>query len=237
MTRPADNTSPEARLAQLEARHARANDYKRRWRLAHPDPRVKSPGIRSRDPGAPGSGSIVIPELRDQRESAPDIRELPHPGYPGALPGALVAVPDIRNVSPDIRDGSKKGALGVTSPVAYEEYVTPSPPHRPANGFARKPAGSPPVTAQRVDQVVDLITATGQPPPVLHRADRRAISTCSAPAALIADAFVAARRGAWGGKWLRQNLSISAVVKRLDGYVACQTVSDRPGPPLVLVTD
>jgi hypothetical protein len=96
------------------------------------------------------------------------------------------------------------------------------------------------VPTGRVREVVELIEATGAPPPVLKRADRRAIESCSAASALIAEAFVEARRGAWGGSWLRENLSIRAVVNRLDGFVAKQSppqVSDRPGPALVLVTD
>jgi hypothetical protein len=147
------------------------------------------------------------------------------PGRPGDM-----AKNGHRPVAASSAGRPDKGALGVKAPVAYdEEYEPPTPP-------LFRPAGE----MRRVDEVVDLITATGQAPPVLKRADRRAISTCSAPTTLIADAFVAARRGAWGGKWLRQNLSLSAVVRRLDGYIAAQSppeISDRPGPPLVLVTD
>jgi hypothetical protein len=172
------------------------------------------------------------------RPDRPALPDQPRPANP-ALPDSRVR--QTAEIGPARPDGPAKGALGVNSPEAYEEYVTPSPPLRPANGVAGLTHhASPAVTVQRVDQVVECITATGQPPPLLKRADRRAISDCSASAALIADAFVAARRGAWGGKWLRENLSLSLVVKRLDGYVSAQMppeISDRPGPPLVLVTD
>lgn len=44
------------------------------------------------------------------------------------------------------------------------------------------------------------------------------IKDCRAPVELIAGAYVDARRGRWGDRWLRNNMSIWACIDRLDAY-------------------
>lgn len=52
------------------------------------------------------------------------------------------------------------------------------------------------------------------------RLDAAAIKASAAPPGKIAAAYVAVLRGQWGDDWMRDNLSLQFVVKRLDGYEA-----------------
>lgn len=74
----------------------------------------------------------------------------------------------------------------------------------------------------RVAEVVDLVKANGIPIAVSDR-DAKAVRTCSATAAEIAEAYIAAYEGRWdpgGTGWLRGNLALHAVTPRLAGYQA-----------------
>jgi hypothetical protein len=80
-----------------------------------------------------------------------------------------------------------------------------------------KPAPKPNKFADVIDalKAVDIEVTT-------TKADAGAVKDCSAPAALIAEAYGAAYRGDWppGESWLRNNLNLQAVCKRIDGFKA-----------------
>lgn len=71
----------------------------------------------------------------------------------------------------------------------------------------------------KVTEVASIIKAADVDVTITPR-DGKAIKDCSAPAQQIADAYVAAFRGEWGGEWLRSNLSLHVVVDRLAGFAA-----------------
>lgn len=96
-----------------------------------------------------------------------------------------------------------------------------------------KPAPKPNKFADVIDALravaIDVTTS---------KADAGAVKDCSAPAALIAEAYGAAYRGDWppGETWLRNNLNLQAVCKRIDGYKAYKEgmnggAQTRPGQP------
>ncbi|HEY8742801.1 MAG TPA: hypothetical protein VIU62_06870, partial [Chloroflexota bacterium] len=73
----------------------------------------------------------------------------------------------------------------------------------------------------KLGDLVDAVKAAGvgvNPSP----ADAAAVKRCPASAAKLASAYVAAYRGEWppDSTWLRDNLSLAAVCKRIDGYEA-----------------
>jgi hypothetical protein len=73
----------------------------------------------------------------------------------------------------------------------------------------------------KLAEVIDAITAEsiGVNP---SKVDAAAVKQCPASAARLASAYVAAFRGEWppDSTWLRDNLSLAAVCKRIDGYEA-----------------
>lgn len=69
--------------------------------------------------------------------------------------------------------------------------------------------------------VIDLIEAGGAPRPTFGGRAGKAVREAGDPEA-VAAAYLAVWRGEWGDGWLRDNLSIHAVVDRLDGFRAWQ---------------
>lgn len=74
----------------------------------------------------------------------------------------------------------------------------------------------------RLGEIIDLCRAEGV---ALHHdgQDTAAVKRASASPRLIAEAYIAAARGEWrpnSDDWLRDNLSLTAVIKRLGGYEA-----------------
>lgn len=74
-------------------------------------------------------------------------------------------------------------------------------------------------------QVIDLVKAGGAPAPTFTGRDGKALRESGADPALVAAAYLAAWRGEWdpgGNGFLRENLSVHAVVDRLAGFQAEQ---------------
>jgi hypothetical protein len=77
-----------------------------------------------------------------------------------------------------------------------------------------------------------LIVAGGAPSPTFGGRAGKAVKESGDPEA-VAAAYLAAWRGEWGDDWLRDNLSIHAVVDRLDGFRSWQRDQSPPAPPHV----
>lgn len=110
---------------------------------------------------------------------------------------------------------------------AEPAVVMPSPTVRPVPKPSR--SGRIAKLGRRVDQVERLVQAAGVPVAVTP-ADATEVNACDADPSLIAEAYVAAYRGAWdpgGSGWLRGSLSLRVVVGRLAGY---QAVREHPPP-------
>lgn len=101
---------------------------------------------------------------------------------------------------------------GADAPVAAGAAVVA--PHKPPKIVAvPKP--------NKLAEIIDAIKAEGvgvNP----SKVDAAAVKQCPAGAAKLASAYVAAYRGEWppDSTWLRDNLSLAAVCKRIDGFEA-----------------
>jgi len=81
-----------------------------------------------------------------------------------------------------------------------------------------EPTGRAPKT-NKLSDVIDAIKDAGGEVSTSSR-DGKAVRECSAPAALIAEAYLAASSGAWGDDFTRRNLSLWFICSRIDGYRA-----------------
>ncbi|MHB8409820.1 MAG: hypothetical protein ACYDHY_17335 [Acidiferrobacterales bacterium] len=91
----------------------------------------------------------------------------------------------------------------------------PTPAKVPASETKPKAAPKP----NKLSDVIDAIKDAGGEVTTSAR-DGKAVRECSAPAALIAEAYLAAASGAWGDDFTRRNLALWFVCSRIDGYRA-----------------
>jgi DNA-binding Lrp family transcriptional regulator len=153
------------------------------------------------------------------------------------LMGYVLPVEFQRTPQPDVVGSQLQVVAPTTSPtiapqpdvVAIEEELT----HRELTQKNRpKKVRSDERTPREPNaqaRVIDLIVAGGAPSPTMGGRNGKAVKDAGDPEA-VAAAYLAVWRGEWGDGWLRENLSIHAVVDRLDGFRAWR--ADRqPEPP------
>jgi len=121
------------------------------------------------------------------------------------------------------RSSAEKGVT-FPVPVPFTDPVIPLTGDAPASADEPVSESVPiPITSKpKPDRVADVkaaIKAIGAAIPLtVTEQDKRAIRGCNAAPALIADAYHAVYCGDWGDGWLRENLCLTAVIKRLAGY-------------------
>ncbi|MHB8409872.1 MAG: hypothetical protein ACYDHY_17595 [Acidiferrobacterales bacterium] len=104
-------------------------------------------------------------------------------------------------------------AAPVAAGAAPAKAATPA--KVPASETKPKAAPKP----NKLSDVIDAIKDAGGEVTTSAR-DGKAVRECSAPAALIAEAYLAAASGAWGDDFTRRNLALWFVCSRIDGYRA-----------------
>jgi len=120
---------------------------------------------------------------------------------------------------------TQEGPRHVTPPTPARHAVPPRErPSTPPKG------GSPPVPSpNRSAAVIDALRAAGLCDHLSPR-DHAAIKASTLSPAAIVEALAAAVRGEWGNAWLRDNLSVHAVIDRYSAFDAARRhpVRERP---------
>lgn len=144
-----------------------------------------------------------------------------------------------RTPQPDVVGSQLQVVAPTTSPtiapqpdvVAIEEELTQENKPREQTNKKRTDVRLPKApTAQ--SRVVDLIVAGGVERPTFGGRDGKALKDTGADPETVAAAYLAVWRGEWGDEWLRDNLSVHAVVDRLGGFQAWQS-DQAPAAPHV----
>lgn len=138
-----------------------------------------------------------------------------------------------RTPQPDIAGGQRQ--IAPPRNVSFTPPATPevAPPATPEVAAIEEQTNTTdqrnrPKGLQRSDErppsagsrVIDLIVAAGLPKPSFGPRDGKALKDTGADPALVAEAYGALFRGAWGDDFMRRNLSVRFVVERLDAYQA-----------------
>lgn len=150
----------------------------------------------------------------------PECRRTPQPDIAGGQ--RQIAPP--RNVS-DTPPATPEVAPPATPEVAAIEEQTNTTNQRNRPKGVQRSAERTPTPGS---QVIDLIVAAGLPKPSFGPRDGKALKDTGADPALVAEAYCALFRGAWGDDFMRRNLSVHFVVTRLGGYQAHKAKSSTP---------
>lgn len=132
-----------------------------------------------------------------------------------------------------------KGILLTGDKSTETETVNPPTPQGERPPLRVVPRAKPEKKPNKSAQVIDAIRANGFDPELSGR-DHAAIKGCTRAPDVVADAYVSARQRLWppGDPWLANNLSVHAVIERLDGFeawVAAGRPSSVPRPAKAVV--
>jgi hypothetical protein len=131
-------------------------------------------------------------------------------------------------VTVTIKEGRHNGHAVTVTPSPSPTPLTP-PRSRGSSGTPAVRGGSPRGNS-RVSAVIDALREARVPHSLTDR-DCKAIKQSTVEPARLAEAYAAARSGAWDNAWLRNNLSMEKVVNCFAGYEASLTApktSPRP---------
>ena len=180
---------------------------------------VLSPhGWRERQPASDDVTARVNLHRERKRQGA-TLPGKPEPSKP------KVTVNVSSNVAPNVLDvDSDKTQTKTQTRPDSPPPATQAPPTA-----SKQPSPAP--KPNRSGEVIDAIRAEGFEVETNIR-DHAAVKKSSARPADIAAAYCAVLRGDWGDDWLVANLSIAAVVPRINGYLAWRDgVRSRASPP------